>query len=107
MASGLPVVTTDAGGIPYIVTHEETCLMVGRDDPEAMADAALRLLEEEGLATGLARRAREESRKFTWQSARGEWVGLYQGLVRGKLAGRVHAEDRSARRGEAKLEVER
>jgi glycosyltransferase involved in cell wall biosynthesis len=101
MASGVPVVTTDAGGIPYIVTHEETCLMVGRDDPEAMAAAALRLLEEGGLAARLARRAREESRKFTWQSARGEWVGLYQGLVRGKLAGRVPAEDRSARRSEA------
>jgi glycosyltransferase involved in cell wall biosynthesis len=104
MASGVPVVTTDAGGIPYIVTHEETCLMVGRDDPEAMARAAFRLLEEEGLAAGLTRRAREESRKFEWPAVRDEWVRLYQELAaHGKAAGRLSAADDSAatRRSEA------
>jgi glycosyltransferase involved in cell wall biosynthesis len=103
MASGLPVVTTDAGGIPYIVTHEETCLMVGRDDPEAMAAAAFRLIEEEGLAARLTRRAREESRKFEWPAVRDEWVRLYQELARSKAAGRLPAADDSAatRRSEA------
>ena len=85
MASGLPVVTTDAGGIPYIVTHEESCLMVGRNDPEAMAAAAFRLLEEEGLAARLTRRAREESRKFEWPAVRDQWVSLYHELVRGRV----------------------
>ncbi len=85
MASGLPVVTTDAGGIPYIVTHEETCLMVGRDDHEAMAAAAFRLLEEDGLAARLTRRAREESRKFEWPAVRDEWVRLYHELARGVM----------------------
>ncbi|HYY59203.1 MAG TPA: glycosyltransferase family 4 protein, partial [Pyrinomonadaceae bacterium] len=46
LASGMPVVTTNAGGIPYIVKHEETCLMVERNDHEAMAAAAIRLLED-------------------------------------------------------------
>lgn len=100
MASGLPVVTTDAGGIPYIVTHEETCLMVGRDDPQAMAAAALRLLEEEGLAACLTRRAREESRKFEWPAVREQWVGLYQALARSEAAGfATTAEERAAGHG--------
>ena len=43
-AAGLPVVTTDAGGIPYILADGETGLMVGRGDHEALAAAALRLL---------------------------------------------------------------
>jgi glycosyltransferase involved in cell wall biosynthesis len=106
MASGLPVVTTDAGGIPYIVTHEETCLMVGRDDPEAMAAAAFRLLEEEGLAARLTRRAREESRKFEWPSVRDNWVALYHELARGgakevsagQEQGTLAAGDAAARR---------
>ena len=104
MASGLPVVTTDAGGIPYIVTHEETCLMVGRDDPGAMARAAFRLMEEDGLAIRLTRRAREESRKFEWPAVRDEWVRLYQELTaQSKTAGRVKAADDAGatRRSEA------
>ncbi|HEV7891011.1 MAG TPA: glycosyltransferase family 4 protein [Pyrinomonadaceae bacterium] len=103
MASGLPVVTTDAGGIPYIVTHEETCLMVGRDDPEAMAAAAFRLMEEEGLAAKLTRRAREESRKFEWPAVRDEWVRLYHELAQSKATGRLSAADDAAatRRSEA------
>jgi glycosyltransferase involved in cell wall biosynthesis len=76
------VVTTDAGGIPYIVSHEETCLMVPRGDHEAMAASALRLLEDNDLAVRLTRRAREASRKFTWPAVRDEWVSLYHELAR-------------------------
>jgi glycosyltransferase involved in cell wall biosynthesis len=98
MASGLPVVTTDAGGIPYIVTHEETCLMVARDDHEAMAASAFRLLEDPELAARLTRRAREESRKFTWPAVRDEWLRLYRELARGAAAERRGADAAPARR---------
>lgn len=80
MAAGLPVVTTDAGGIPYIVTHNETCLMVPCNDYEAMAASAIRLLEDKELATRIARQAREASRSFTWNVVRDEWVKLYHEL---------------------------
>lgn len=80
-AAGLPVVTTNAGGIPYIVTHEETGLMVERDDHAAMAREALRLLETEGLAAEIARRAHEECRKYSWKAVREEWLALYNGLA--------------------------
>ena len=105
MASGLPVVTTDAGGIPYIVTHEETCLMVGRDDPQAMAAASFRLLEEKGLATRLTRRALEESRKFEWPTVRDQWVKLYEALASGQVDAAAqpdaHALDVAGQRREA------
>ncbi|HEY0322849.1 MAG TPA: glycosyltransferase family 4 protein [Pyrinomonadaceae bacterium] len=80
-ASGIPVVTTNAGGIPYIVTDGETGLMVERNDHEAMARAALRLLEEEGLATKIARGALTECRKYSWASVRDEWLELYRELA--------------------------
>jgi glycosyltransferase involved in cell wall biosynthesis len=82
MASGVPVVTTDAGGIPYIVTHEETCLMVPRDDHEAMAAAAFRLLDDNELASSITRRAREASRTFTWPIVGRQWLQLYRDLAR-------------------------
>ena len=81
LASGLPVVTTDAGGIPYIVSHEETALIVERNDHEAMAASAFRLLEDNDLAAGIAARAREHCRKFSWQGVQGEWLALYRELA--------------------------
>ena len=83
-ASGLPVVTTDAGGIPYIVRNEKTGLMVHCGDYEAMAAAALRLLEDNELATELARRAREECKKYQWAAVKSEWISLYQELGKAK-----------------------
>jgi len=80
-ASGAPVVTTDAGGIPYIVRHEETGLMVSRDDHEAMAREAIRLLEDEALASRLARNGLSECRKYSWESVRDEWLKLYHELM--------------------------
>ena len=76
------MVTTDAGGIPYIVSHEETCLMVARDDHGAMAAAALRLLEDPRLAASIARRGREHCRQFSWPMVQAEWLRLYHEVAR-------------------------
>jgi glycosyltransferase involved in cell wall biosynthesis len=80
-ASGLPVVTTNAGGIPYIVTNEKTGLMVERNDHQAMADAAIRLLQDPQLAKKIAHAAYDECRKYRWESVREEWLGLYRQLA--------------------------
>lgn len=77
-ASGLPVVTTDAGGIPYIVTDKATGMLVPLGDYTAMAECAIRLLEDDVLASGIAERARTECHKYSWVAVRGEWLKLYQ-----------------------------
>lgn len=85
MACGLNVVTTDGGGaIPYIMTNEVTGLIVDRDDHEAMAVAAIRLLNDNELALRLARNAHQSSRKFTWPYIRDEWLKLYRELADAK-----------------------
>lgn len=76
-ASGSPVVTTDAGGIPYILTHEETGLLVPRGDHEALAAAALRLLEDDALAQRLAANALAACQTYSWAAVRDEWLKLY------------------------------
>jgi glycosyltransferase involved in cell wall biosynthesis len=88
-ASGLPVVTSDAGGIPYIVTHEETGLLVPRGDHEAVAGAALRLLRDGALAARLTARARAECRKYQWSVVRGDWLELYHSLAASPRASRA------------------
>jgi glycosyltransferase involved in cell wall biosynthesis len=83
MACGLNVVTTDGGGaIPYIMTNEVTGLIVNRDDHEALAAGAIRLLSDNDLALKLVRNAHESSRKFTWPYIRVEWINLYRELAR-------------------------
>jgi glycosyltransferase involved in cell wall biosynthesis len=77
-AAGLPVVTTDAGGIPYIVTDGATGLLVSKGDYESMAAAALRLLAEPAFASGIANNAYRECQKYAWDSVRDEWLKLYR-----------------------------
>jgi L-malate glycosyltransferase len=80
-AAGLPIVSSNAGGIPYIVTHEKTALLVNRDDADAMAAQALRLLRDPQLAVELGRAGREGvERQYTWSVVAGQWVHLYQEL---------------------------
>lgn len=85
MACGLNVVTTDGGGaIPYIMTNEVTGLIVNRDDHEALATGAIRLLNDNEFALKLVRNAHESSRKFTWPYIRNEWLKLYSELAKEK-----------------------
>lgn len=91
-ASGLPLVTTDAGGIPHIVRHEETGLMVQCGDHEAIAAGAARLLEEPSLAFRLAQNGRAECEKYSWSAVRDEWLRLYCELA-GKSAVMKFVED--------------
>lgn len=76
-ASGVPVVTTNAGGIPYISEHEKTSLMIEINDHEAMARAAVRLLEDKALAERLVKNGREYCQTFTWKKVRREWLKIY------------------------------
>ena len=81
-ASGMPIVTTSAGGIPYIVDHERTGLLVPRNDAEAMAACAVRLLESQEFASTIARNAYEASRAYSWPVVRDQWLELYRRLAR-------------------------
>lgn len=62
MAAGVPVVGTEAGGIPESVVHEETGLLCPVRDGEALARAILRMLGDPELAARCARNARAKVR---------------------------------------------
>ena len=51
LASGVPVVSTNVGGIPFLVEHEKTALLVPAENHQAMAQAALRILQDEQLTS--------------------------------------------------------
>lgn len=76
-ASGLNVISTPAGDIPAMVKDRKTGNIVPYDDPMAIAAAVDRLLEQPGQARLMARRARDEVKKYTWPEVSREWSRLY------------------------------
>jgi glycosyltransferase involved in cell wall biosynthesis len=63
MAAGRPVVATRVGGVPELVTDGESGLLVPPRDPAALAQALVRLLQEQALATTLGRNAERRARE--------------------------------------------
>ncbi len=82
-ACGLPVVTTDAGGIPDMAVPGKTALVVPRGEYEQLAANALRLLDDSALAQGIIKQAREECQKYQWEAVRNQWLNVYYELAAG------------------------
>ncbi len=82
-ACGLPVVTTDAGGIPDMVVPGKTALVVPIGEYEQLAANALRLLDDSALAQGIIKQAREECQKYQWEAVRNQWLNVYYELAAG------------------------
>jgi glycosyltransferase involved in cell wall biosynthesis len=78
-AAGLPVVSTPTGDLANLIRHRITGLLVPREDPEAMADAASYLLGNPNRAHLVARSARQEAEKYRWESVRNSWLAVYAG----------------------------
>ncbi len=53
MAAGLPIVATAVGGVPEVVSHDESALLVPAKEPDALAAAIARVLTEQNLAARL------------------------------------------------------
>jgi glycosyltransferase involved in cell wall biosynthesis len=61
LASSTPVVSTNVGGVPSVVAHEHTGLVVERNDDEGFADAVRTVLRDPGLASRLAASGRQHA----------------------------------------------
>ncbi len=81
-ASGCAVVSTDAGGVPAILTNDVHGLLVSCNDDEGAADAMRRLIEDAALASRLTGAARESCTRYQWTSVRARWLALYRDLAR-------------------------
>lgn len=82
MALGLPVVSTNVGGIPYLLRDKENALLVNDNDVVAMTTAICSLLDNQEKAKALALNARNFIEQMDWNVVKEEWKGVLK-LERG------------------------
>jgi len=83
MSSQACVVASAVGGLPELVAHERTGLLVPADDAAALADAMARLLADAVLRQRLGRAARADVvRRFSYTRLAGELTEKLGGLAR-------------------------
>ncbi|MHB1232228.1 MAG: glycosyltransferase family 4 protein [Burkholderiales bacterium] len=91
LASGVPVVSTNVGGVPFLVENEKTALLVPPGDAEAMAAACMRILADTQLAQRLIDAGQALAREFAWSQVRGRLFDVYREALDGstRLPARV------------------
>jgi glycosyltransferase involved in cell wall biosynthesis len=82
-AMGLLIVATNVGGIPDLLSHEETALLVPNGDEEAMVRAVLRLLIEPDLVARLSSNGRQLAQKSSWDNVRPLWEAVFRQVMEG------------------------
>ena len=76
MALGLPIVTTNVGGIPYLLEDEKEALLVPSDNVNAMKQAIISLLENPDKTKSLSQNGRKKVEKFDWEVVKKQWVEI-------------------------------
>lgn len=81
-AAGLPIVATEVGGIPHLLTHEHDALLVPDDDEDAVTEAIGRLIDDADLAARLSRNGRRLAEQSSWPVVRERWTDLFMEVDR-------------------------
>jgi glycosyltransferase involved in cell wall biosynthesis len=84
-AAGAPVVSTNPGGMHYLVEHGRTGLLSQVGDASALAQNVIRVLQDSELAERLVSNARQELQRYCWPVVREQWLKVYQALASGEM----------------------
>jgi glycosyltransferase involved in cell wall biosynthesis len=80
-ASGLPVVSTNPGGVPSMLTDGVHGLLASVDDEKQVAENVIRLLEDPPFARRVALAAYDLTEALVWDRVRDQWLDVYRGLL--------------------------
>jgi glycosyltransferase involved in cell wall biosynthesis len=81
LATGVPVVSTNVCGIPFLVKDHTTAILVPPSDPVAIAQGLLELLDNPELKDQLVRNGLELVQQYTWSSVRPRLMDVYSRLI--------------------------
>lgn len=81
MACRTPIVCSDILGFRDVVKHGREALMVPRDDPEALANGLVRLLDDEGMRARLGETGRMRALEYDWRHVSEDVLAVYQDVL--------------------------
>ncbi len=82
MAAGVPIVTTDAGGIRYIVENGVNGVLVPVGDWKKIAEAVIFLSRNKDTRSVFVQNGQKLVRNFSWQAVNDNWMQVYKELVK-------------------------
>jgi D-inositol-3-phosphate glycosyltransferase len=85
MACGTPVIASQVGGLAYLVKDGETGYHVPDQDPEALCEKLLILLNDAQQREAMGLRAAQYARDYAWANIAGQILEVYKSLVGGKV----------------------
>ena len=92
MASGMPVIASRVGGVPELIAHRETGILVDPGKPPQIVDAVAELIRNPDLRTAIARAASEHVRQsYAVSIATASLARLYESMASGKPAAATQA----------------
>jgi glycosyltransferase involved in cell wall biosynthesis len=80
-AAGVPVVCSNAGGVPEVSQDGFNALLYPPDDDNAMAKAIIRLIQDGELAKAISANAIQTASRFTWQMAAERTLRVYEEVL--------------------------
>ena len=81
IACETPVACSDITGFREVVRHEREALMFPSSDPRALADALVRLLDDETLRVRLGKEGRRRAEDYAWPDVASRILGVYAGVT--------------------------
>ncbi len=81
MALGLPVISTNVGGISWVIDHGHNGFLCDRDNEKQMADLIRNLFDDEQLTEDIIQHGRKYAESLDWESSvKHLWVSFFQQL---------------------------
>jgi len=76
MALGLCVVSTNPGGIPYMLQDNVNAVLCKPGEPQVMVEKITKLLNNCLIYSEIAAEGRKAALKYSWESVKGQWIDL-------------------------------
>ncbi|MEO8665835.1 MAG: glycosyltransferase family 4 protein [Ignavibacteria bacterium] len=82
MATGLPVISTNVGGLPFLIENNIDGILVNPRSPDEFADQVERLISDNDLVKKITLNARKKAEGFDWGIIKNKWFAVIDQVIK-------------------------